>query len=130
MDVDEKDLQETAEKRAEEILGFHHHLTIYLVVNFMIFVIWLVIFLFNRDAWFPWFLFPLLGWGIGVFFHGLGVYRPEADERRKKELYERELAKLKKGEIQTSTEEPPSSSQAPEGPWVGGQPPEEPPDSP
>ncbi|RLF65020.1 MAG: hypothetical protein DRN33_00455, partial [Thermoplasmata archaeon] len=43
-----------AEKRAEDKLGFYIHFTIYLIVNIMLFLIWLFI-----TKGFPWFLFPL-----------------------------------------------------------------------
>lgn len=56
------------EREARRILrrrAFYLHLSVYLAVNLMIFVIWVL-----AGGGFPWFLFPLMGWGIGVVAHG------------------------------------------------------------
>ncbi len=58
-----------AEKRAEAKLGFYRHFAVYLGVNLLLFLINLFT---SPGAW--WFYWPLLGWGIGVFFHFIGVF--------------------------------------------------------
>ena len=65
--ADEK--YEKAKKRVEEIKGFYSHLIVYVVVNIVLFIINLVS---SPGVW--WFYWPLLGWGIGVFFHAMGVF--------------------------------------------------------
>ncbi len=65
--ADEK--YEKAKKRVEEIKGFYSHLIVYIVVNILLFIINLVS---SPGIW--WFYWPLLGWGIGVFFHAMGVF--------------------------------------------------------
>ena len=65
--VDEK--YEKAKKRVEEIKGFYSHLIVYICVNVALLIINLVT---NRNV--LWFYWPLLGWGIGVFFHAMGVF--------------------------------------------------------
>ena len=60
---------EKAKKRVEEIKGFYSHLITYVVVNIILF---LVDFFTSPGIW--WFYWPLLGWGIGLFFHGMGVF--------------------------------------------------------
>ncbi len=60
---------ERAKKRVEEKLGFYSHLAIYLVVNTILIIINL-----TQSPGATWFYWPLLGWGIGVFFHGMGVF--------------------------------------------------------
>ena len=65
--VDEK--YERAKKRIEEIKGFYTHLIVYVVVNIGLF---LLNFITSRGEW--WFYWPLMGWGIGVLFHGMGVF--------------------------------------------------------
>ncbi|MBN2168438.1 MAG: 2TM domain-containing protein [Actinobacteria bacterium] len=91
---DEQELRTKAEKRVEEKIGFRQNLIAYLAVNALIFVIWLVVALFS-DTWFPWFLFPLAGWGIGVAFHGWAVYGE--DDQKQEERVQREMEKLKAG---------------------------------
>ena len=65
--VDEK--YEKAKKRVEEIKGFYSHLIVYVVVNIGLFLLNLFT---SPGAW--WFYWPLLGWGIGLFFHTMGVF--------------------------------------------------------
>ena len=61
---EEQQLRSLAEKRAEAKLGFRNHLIIYVAVNVFLFLIWLLTSLFAADGWiFPWFVFPLVGWG-------------------------------------------------------------------
>jgi hypothetical protein len=85
----------TAEKRVDEKLEFRTHLLVYLSVNFVIFMIWLIIALTSGgSAWWPWFLFPLLGWGIGIVMHGWSVYGPSNSGKRD-ELIAREMEKMK-----------------------------------
>lgn len=60
------------EREARQILrrrGFYVHLAIYLAVNAMLVVIWAIT---GTDH--PWFLYPLLGWGIGVAAHGAAAF--------------------------------------------------------
>ena len=72
MTTEQKDLElwELAKKRA----GFKSHLLTYLG---MIPFIWLVWFLNGQhygNSGFPWPVWPMAGWGIGLLFHFLGVY--------------------------------------------------------
>ena len=67
--MSEEQIYEEAKKRVEEKKGFRNHVIVYLCVNTMLVLIW-----WFTGAGFPWFVFPLGGWGIGLLFHGLGVY--------------------------------------------------------
>ena len=60
---------EKAKKRVEEIKGFYTHLIVYIVINLGLF---LLNFFTSRGEW--WFFWPLMGWGIGLIFHALGVF--------------------------------------------------------
>jgi len=84
---EDEELVQEAEKRAEEKLGFYVHLTVYSIVNIMLFLIWLFI-----TKGFPWFLFPLGGWGIGILFHFLSAF---VFTGLLKKLTEKEIKKLK-----------------------------------
>jgi hypothetical protein len=66
--VDEK--YEKAKKRVEEIKGFYSHLIVYICVNAALAIIDLV----TPPVGVYWFWWPLMGWGIGLFFHGMGVF--------------------------------------------------------
>jgi len=90
--MSEEELYSLARKRVEEKKGFYIHFAVYIMVNILLVIIWAV-----TGAGFPWFVFPLGGWGIGVLFHFLGVFvfsRPGGWERRE---IEKEVERLRKG---------------------------------
>ena len=89
--ISEEELYRLASKRVEEKKGFYTHFALYIGVNIMLVIIWSV-----TGAGFPWFVFPLGGWGIGILFHFLGVFvfsRPSNWERRE---IEKEVERLRK----------------------------------
>ena len=52
--------------------GFRIHATVYVAVQVALVVIWAVIAL-TTSASYPWFIYPLLGWGIGLAAHYAAV---------------------------------------------------------
>jgi hypothetical protein len=58
-----------AKKRAEAKIGFYIHLAVYVGVNILLMVINL-----STSPQYLWFKWPLLGWGIGLFFHGMSIF--------------------------------------------------------
>lgn len=58
-----------AKKKVDEIKGFYGNLVSYVLVNCGLLTINLLTS--PKHLWFYW---PLLGWGIGVLFHGLKVF--------------------------------------------------------
>ena len=83
-------------KQAKARVDFQGHLRSYLIVNAGLWLIWAVsayaVFR-SSDAGevlFPWPLFPLFGWGIGLASHYLSTYRFSG----RKDRIEREYQKL------------------------------------
>ena len=80
-----------AQKRVEEIKGFYGNLIAYIVVNIGLLVLNLMTS--PNHLWFYW---PLLWWGIGVFFHGMKVFNfmpffsKDWEEKKIKEFMEKE----------------------------------------
>ena len=80
-----------ARKRVEEIKGFYGNLIAYVVVNIGLMVLNLL-----TSPGYLWFFWPMLGWGIGVLFHGMKVfnYMPflgkEWEEKKIKEFMDKE----------------------------------------
>ncbi len=80
-----------ARKRVEQIKGFYGNLIAYVVVNIGLLTINLL-----TSPEYLWFFWPMLGWGIGVFFHGMSVfnYMPflgkDWEEQKIKEFMEKE----------------------------------------
>ena len=86
-----------AKKRVEEIKGFYGNLISYIVVNLGLLVINLV-----TSPKYLWFFWPMLGWGIGVIFHGMKVFNcmpflgKDWEEQKIKEFMEKEKANEQK----------------------------------
>lgn len=67
-------------KQAKARVGFRMHLNSYLIVNAGLWLIWAATtFAFRADGHsgliFPWPIFPMLGWGIGLASHYFHTYR-------------------------------------------------------
>ncbi|MBL0886406.1 2TM domain-containing protein [Myceligenerans indicum] len=70
---------ERLKKRSE----FWTHLAVYVLINAMLVVVW---FFTTADGFF-WPVFPLVGWGIGLFFHGVDTFRrPFSEDRIRREM--------------------------------------------
>ncbi|MCC2455713.1 2TM domain-containing protein [Bacillus cereus] len=79
-----------AKKRVENLKAFYIHLTVYILVNLMLFFINI-----SSVSSKLWFLYPLGGWGIGIVIHGLttfpfGIFGKEWEERKIKEYMEKD----------------------------------------
>lgn len=88
MEKDERYVR--AKKRVENLKAFYIHLTVYILVNVMLFVINLTTF---DGDW--WFVYPLGGWGIGMIIHGItifasGRFGADWEERKIKEYMEKD----------------------------------------
>jgi len=67
--LSEEEIYEAAKKRVKHKKDFYSHLVVYIVINLMLVLIWAF-----TGHGYPWFIWPLGGWGIGVIFHGLDVF--------------------------------------------------------
>lgn len=66
---DEKLLYDKAKKKAREIRSFYYNLMCYcIVIPTLIFI---NLYFTPEHIWFYW---SMLGWGIGLFFHGMGAF--------------------------------------------------------
>jgi signal transduction histidine kinase len=81
---DEERIQRRARRRAAAEVGFYAHLQSYLgVIAFLALI--------NAfTTWYPWFLWPAFGWGLGLFFHYMGVF---GAQRLKEQYFEPAVAR-------------------------------------
>lgn len=90
--MDEDKAYDRAKERVEEKVGFLSHLAAYIIINAFL------LFLDYRDnKIIDWAYWPLIGWGIGLLFHGLNVFAfgegSAWKERMIKKEMEREISK-------------------------------------
>lgn len=83
------DLRDLAIRQLQERRKFRTHLIVYVLVNSLLWLIWGILFA-AGGPWFPWPVFPSVGWGIGLAFHASETYRAGLSE----EEIRREVARL------------------------------------
>jgi hypothetical protein len=66
-------LRDLALRSLKRKRDFFAHLVSFLAVNAMLWGVWLVIAL-SAGAWFPWPVFPTLGWGVGLAIHAYNTF--------------------------------------------------------
>jgi hypothetical protein len=85
------DLRALAKSRLVKRREFTAHIAAYLLVNASFVTIWAF-----TGAGFFWPVLPILGWGIGVFFHGWDTYSEPLSEAR----IDREVERLRRSSVQ------------------------------
>ena len=87
--MDEQTRYHEAKKRVEEIRGFYFHVVIYFLVNAGLIVLNLL-----TSPEYHWFIWPLIGWGLGLIIHAIsvfgGLWGKDWEERKIKEIMEKE----------------------------------------
>ena len=84
----ETELRERALTQIRKKHEFHAHVAAYALVNAMLVAIYFL----TDPGGFFWPVFPILGWGIGLFFHGWDVYSATPTEER----IRKEMARLER----------------------------------
>ena len=98
----EREIREKAEKKVRDKKGFYAHLMSYAIVITFLFLLNLIT---SAHVW--WFIYPALGWGLGLAFHYFAVFgfgKLGDDEWEQKEL-EREIRRLKRNNHVVEEEE-------------------------
>lgn len=86
-----EELDKLARKRAGAKLGWYIHLAIYLVVNTGLFLGSSLMLGHGRYS-----LGPVLGWGIGVVFHGIAVFMLGKGSSMRENMVARERERIER----------------------------------
>ena len=93
MTPEEEKLYKVAKKKVRRLRSFYSNLLSYLAIGtFLTFINWWT----NPGYW--WVKWVWIGWGIGIFFHGLGLYRKSilfSDDWEERKIRE-EMEKMKR----------------------------------
>jgi hypothetical protein len=92
----DEELLRQARRRVGQRFALGIHAAIYVLVNACLVVVWRV-----TDASYPWFIWPLLGWGVGLAAHAL-VYFFGPTSRRGDRAIEREIERLRRIQLVSS----------------------------
>ncbi|MFZ0545024.1 MAG: 2TM domain-containing protein, partial [Candidatus Promineifilaceae bacterium] len=85
------EIYERARESVEARLEFYRHLAIYVGVNVLLIIINLIT---SPDS--LWFVWPLLGWGIGIVVHAVRVFVVPTGSSLKARMIEQEIEKYSK----------------------------------
>ena len=86
--MDSEKKYEKAKKRVQAKIGFFIHLTVYLLVSGFLMLV-----NFFQSNGIIWSIWPIGGWGIGIFFHGLSVFLFRGFDRYKENMIQKEMGK-------------------------------------
>jgi len=90
--LNKEEILQKAQKRFDDKKSFYSHFAVFLVFNIAFIVIWAV----TSPGGYPWFIWPLCGWGVALVLHALGVFVFQKDSDWEKKSLEKEAAKIKK----------------------------------
>jgi 2TM domain len=81
--TDQNDKRQAAIGRVKAKRAFRFHLTIYVVVNLLLIVVWAL-----TGLGYFWPVWPILGWGVAVAFHYWVVFhqKPISEDEIRREL--------------------------------------------
>ena len=87
----EEEIYKEAKQRVKARKDLYSHIVVYICVNAFLIILWAV-----TGANYPWFVFPLGGWGIGLAFHIIDVtfWQRKSD----REAIEKEAEKIRKAQ--------------------------------
>ena len=91
--MSDDEIYRLAAKRVKDKRGFWVHFSVYCVVNIFLVILWWTT---TGGTGYPWFIWCLFGWGIGIVFNALAVFvwsKPEYDRA----AIEKEAAKIRGG---------------------------------
>ena len=77
-----------AKQRVDAKIGLYIHLAVFITVNSL-----LVIINISTTPQLYWFKWPLLGWGIGLLWHAIGVFLFSDGSALKKQMIQHEMKK-------------------------------------
>jgi hypothetical protein len=93
--MSDDEIRKLAQRRVAAKKGFFTNLATFLVINAMLFVIWMV-----GGGGYLWFLWVAGFWGVGLLFHAFNVFLfpREGGDWEQREI-QKEMAKIKKGHV-------------------------------
>ncbi len=97
----EEEIRKRVEKRLEERNGLYSHLAAYVMVNLMLWGIWLF-----AGGGFPWPAMVSMGWGIGMMAHYIDYRSNYGSGREKREQMIQDEIARERNRLQNSQEQP------------------------
>ena len=90
--TDEEALRQRAEKRVQDRIHLLQHIGSYVIINAFLVFVWAL-----SGAGYPWFLWVMAGWGIGLASHIVAYFSGGRNLARREQMVEKEIQKMKEG---------------------------------
>ncbi len=87
--LSEEELRAKAEKKVKARVVMLRHAGVYVIMNLFFVAVWAL-----TGNGYPWFLWSVIGWGLGLALHALGYFLGSRSEAVMHKLVEREMEKL------------------------------------
>ena len=84
------EIRKKAEVRVEQRIGLLYDIAAYVIINAFLVVIWYV-----TGQGYPWFIWVLAGWGIGLAFHIVSYVTGRKGEASKDRMIQKEMDRIK-----------------------------------
>ena len=97
--------QELAERRVRQRMELWWHLGSYIIVNIFLVIIWAI-----TGAGYPWFIWVMIGWGIGMAFHIMHYFITIHGESRREHMVQKEMDKLHRKQGLAEEPQPPEEA--------------------
>lgn len=81
--------REVAERKVNLRMELWWHLGSYFIVNVFLIIVWAI-----TGAGYPWFIWVMIGWGIGVVFHIMHYFMSTHGETRRERMVQMEMERL------------------------------------
>ena len=91
--LSDAEIERLAGKRAGAKMGWFIHLAVYVLVNGGLFI------LASDYGRHRWSIYPAMGWGVGLAFHGLSVFVLGSGSRVRQGMVQRERERLQRERI-------------------------------
>jgi hypothetical protein len=90
-DTSEEELRQRAEARVEERSHLLQHIGTYIIINGFLVVVWAL-----SGRGYPWFLWVMAGWGIGLAAHIIGYFTGTRGQAARDRMVAKEMERMKK----------------------------------
>lgn len=88
--TEEDMVRKKAEKRVKERMELLQHIGMYFVVNAFLVVVWAL-----SGAGYPWFIWVMAGWGLGLVIHIITYFIGARSDVVKDRMVQKEMEKMK-----------------------------------
>ena len=103
---EEETPQEIAERRVKQRLELWWHLGTYVIINGFLVIVWAI-----TGGGYPWFIWVMVGWGIGIAFHIMQYFLTIHGESRRQDMIRREMEKIQRQQGAVEEAKPPEEKQ-------------------